>query len=110
MEPGIPDPDYSPITIRKVHKPQQQQLQQQLPLGRKKHQRKSANLELWSNAARYKGSLEELDQESSPDESQHQGNSATVRDLVEKLKKQAGRDKRRQQLRGEISKQRCRTP
>lgn len=72
MIPSIPEPDYSPIIIRKV---------------------KKSSRQLWGNASRYKGSLEELDQEEiSPDESQ----GSSVKVMVEKLKTQAERDRRRQ--------------
>ena len=91
-DPQIPEPDYSPIIIRKISSKHQQQ-----PKMKKEHQRKS-NLDLWGNAARYKGSLEELDQES-PDESQSSGNNSRVKDLAEKLKHQSERDQRRRQQR-----------
>ena len=84
-DPQIPEPDYSPIIIRKISKQ-----------PKKKENRKS-NFELWGNAARYKGSLEELDQSESPDESQ--SSSTKVKDLVEKLKHQTERDQRRRQQR-----------
>ena len=78
--PDIPEPDYSPIIIRKS-KPKTKR-----------------NMNLWGNAARYRGSLEELDQEEvSPDESQ--GSSFKVRDMAEKLKREAERDRRRQMQR-----------
>ena len=41
-DPQIPDPDYSPILIRKISK-------------KKKEHRRKTNLEIWGNAARYKG-------------------------------------------------------
>lgn len=90
--PTIPEPDYSPIIIRKVNSSK--------PPFSKKSCDKRRNLQqlLWSNAARYKGSLEELDQEEiSPDESQ--GSSVKVRDMVDKLRSQAERDRRRQKNR-----------
>ena len=90
-DPQIPEPDYSPIIIRKISSKHQQ------PKMKKEIQRKS-NLDLWGNAARYKGSLEELDQES-PDESQSSGNNSRVKDLAEKLKHQSERDQRRRQQR-----------
>ena len=53
-------------------------------------------MQIWGNAARYRGSLEELDQEEiSPDESQG-SSTVKVRDMAEKLKSQADRDRRRQ--------------
>ena len=91
-DPQIPEPDYSPIIIRKISSKHHQQ-----PKMKKEIQRKS-NLDLWGNAARYKGSLEELDQES-PDESQSSGNNSRVKDLAEKLKHQSERDQRRRQQR-----------
>ena len=59
-------------------------------------------MNLWGNAARYRGSLEELDQEEvSPDESQGSSSAAyKVRNMAEKLKVQAERDRRRQLQRG----------
>lgn len=99
-DPQIPEPDYSPIIIRKISSKHQQQ-----PKMKKEIQRKS-NLDLWGNAARYKGSLEELDQES-PDESQSSGNNSRVKDLAEKLKHQSERDQRRRQQRIEKKGIRC---
>jgi hypothetical protein len=88
VDVGLPEPDYSPIMVRKPQKPQPAK-----PKPKKIKSTKS-NLELWGNADRYRGSLEELDQESSPDDSQ--GSSFRVRDMAEKLKKQTERDRRRQ--------------
>ena len=83
--PDIPEPDYSPIIIRKSKKPKA----------------KRNNMNLWGNAARYRGSLEELDQEEiSPDESQGSSSAFKVRHMAEKLKVQAERDRRRQVQRG----------
>lgn len=84
-DPQIPDPDYSPILIRKISK-------------KKKEHRRKTNLEIWGNAARYKGSLEELDQELGLDDTNH-GNAAKVKDLVEKLKSQTEKDRRKRQQR-----------
>ena len=85
--PDIPEPDYSPIIIRKSK-----------PIKSKRN-----NMNLWGNAARYRGSLEELDQEEvSPDESQG-SSSFKVRDMAQKLKVQAERDRRRQMQRGSSS-------
>lgn len=85
--PDIPEPDYSPIIIRK---------------SKKQPKSKRNNMNLWGNAARYRGSLEELDQEEvSPDESQGSSSAAyKVRNMAEKLKVQAERDRRRQLQRG----------
>lgn len=78
--PSIPEPDYSPIIIRKP----------------RSHKTEKRNYQLWGNAARYRGSLEELDQEEiSPDESQG-SSSVKVRQMVEQLKFQADRDRRKQ--------------
>ena len=62
--------DYSPVLIREISK------------KKKEHHRKT-NLEIWDNAARYKDSIEELDQELNLDDPNH-GNAAKVKDLVEK--------------------------
>merc|ERR1712223_1586396 len=88
--PAIPEPDYSPIIIRKSKKSSNGD-------RRSAHiDNRRSNLQIWGNAARYRGSLEELDQEDiSPDESQG-SSTVKVRDMAEKLKSQADRDRRRQ--------------
>merc|ERR1712223_1250181 len=87
--PSIPEPDYSPIIIRKSKKSSNGD-------RRSTHVDRRGNLQIWGNAARYRGSLEELDQEEiSPDESQG-SSTVKVRDMAEKLKSQAERDRRRQ--------------
>ena len=88
--PAIPEPDYSPIIIRKSKKSSNGD-------RRSAHiDNRRSNLQIWGNAARYRGSLEELDQEEiSPDESQG-SSTVKVRDMAEKLKSQADRDRRRQ--------------
>merc|ERR1712020_729841 len=63
--------DYSPILIREISK-------------KKEEHRRKTNLEIWGNAARYRGSIGELDQELNLDDPSH-GNPAKVKDLVEKL-------------------------
>ena len=84
-DPQIPDPDYSPILIRKISK-------------KKKEHRRKTNLEIWGNAARYRGSIEELDQELNLDDPSR-GDAAKVKDLVEKLKSQTEKDRRKRQQR-----------
>merc|ERR1712156_846612 len=87
--PSIPEPDYSPIIIRKSKKSSNGD-------RRSTNLDRRGNLQIWGNAARYRGSLEELDQEEiSPDESQG-SSTVKVRDMAEKLKSQADRDRRRQ--------------
>merc|ERR1712156_1036176 len=87
--PSIPEPDYSPIIIRKSKKSSNGD-------RRSTNLDRRGNLQIWGNAARYRGSLEELDQEEiSPDESQG-SSTVKVRDMAEKLKSQAERDRRRQ--------------
>ena len=65
---------------------------------KKKEHRRKTNLEIWGNAARYRGSIEELDQELNLDDPSH-GNAAKVKDLVEKLKSQTEKDRRKRQQR-----------
>lgn len=92
--PAIPEPDYSPIIIRKSTKKNSSNGDR-----RSTNIDRRGNLIIWGNAARYRGSLEELDQEEiSPDESQG-SSTVKVRDMAEKLKSQADRDRTRQNQR-----------
>ena len=95
----IPDPDYSPIVIRRAgpHTPKQTQ----------------KSNKLWGNASRYKGSLEdELDKAGSSSSNISSGGRDSlhkaiqgrpkVKELVHHIKLQSERDRLRQQMRQEL--------
>ena len=78
-DPEIPEPDYSPILFRKA---------------------KTSQNSLWDNAARYKGSLENLvDTKESQTLKKVIEGRPRVKDMVVKLKMEAERDKMRQEMR-----------